>query len=685
MDINTKRDLSKIRKQEARTMLKFANKLRPLWGGILGISLVLPTTLWADTDTAEVSPVIFENYINDLRPLIEAGINGDQTLSGARAFLRGKKLETVGLADAYRNASERGLSILIAKESVKSSGAQVERADAAFDVRFGTSFAFAWSQSYSRTHILSRWYEDVEKDQAYWDALEVKFKAFQAEFNGISDEDLEAQYNALLNSPDKDVSQNTMLTYPTFQMYKEDYPRDAVYSGTAKDPCITIDSGQQNSGCDGARKYETKPVAASSKGHPTRVSTLAVSVQKPFSWGGNVNASLSTKFNSKNGISGLPATQMQAGSIYDPIMRGSRFRWTSSLSSGFFTPLPYTKGFGTYGNTDSVNYLVAKKGLESSRHSVKSSVNDLLTQVDAAYWEVVRSLDRLFITIEHRKNMAEIRKSTLRRFNKGLTTLYSKHQVEANFQKLKNLEEIAWNQYILNSNNLAYMMKYQEEVVIIPAGFTEILQQSYEVNADGALADAMQSNPDLRALQAALESSSIQVRNRENQVKPDISFSFSYSISQTDAILGYRDFNRSMGNLFSPDSTDYFVGLTYKLPIGNVAAKSALSKARISKQQTMDQLTKAQNQIIHDINIAANDALSTQSRIYLAKESFKLAKLAYDSTFSSNGDLRVTVFEQLQKHDDILEAKRAYIDAVIDHKKAEARYLSAQGILGSTP
>jgi outer membrane protein TolC len=123
--------------------------------------------------------------------------------------------------------------------------------------------------------------------------------------------------------------------------------------------------------------------------------------------------------------------------------------------------------------------------------------------------------------------------------------------------------------------------------------------------------------------------------------------------------------------------------VSFRIPFGNLAARSALSQARIGRNLAMDQSQQTINAVTQEINTVITDAYGSHARIKQTRANLDLAQLAYNKADLLKEQGLVTDFELLRKLSDLLSARSAYIDTLIDYRKTRARLLRAQGVLAA--
>ncbi len=422
---------------------------------------------------------------------------------------------------------------------------------------------------------------------------------------------------------------------------------------------------------------------ASPDADPVEAWRFNVSAAQLFPWGTQLEVEFESTRQEKNFFPIDDLGLAQPLSVDDPIGRGSRFPWTSSFFAALNTPLPFSKNFGPYGSVPNVGVMLAEVGRRQADWAWEGVINATLRQVDDAFWELVRSILQLQITLNQRETLEALAESGARLYEARQITTYDRAQIDAQLAQIENREEVAWTAFLASSNRVVELLDYAGDVVILPERYSAALRQLVKVDESEAFATAKAARPELNVSRLGLESSRILLKNSQIQTRPDLNLTFSVNLSQTDRVLGYDSWEDSFSNVFDPDISDYFVGVSFRIPFGNREVKSQLAQARIRSAQARDEVQQTENAVAQELNTLFANAYSTQAQIVQTKTSLELAHTAFDkaSQFRERG--LITEFELLQKLNQLLAARSDYINALVDHQKIRAQVLAAEGVLAA--
>lgn len=408
--------------------------------------------------------------------------------------------------------------------------------------------------------------------------------------------------------------------------------------------------------------------------------SLVLEVSKIVPWGGNFIASLQTNKRIKAFYSSNSRLERFIGDADDPVGTGSNYPWTSNFSLSFSTPLPKSKDYGEYGFGPMVGERNAGLGYEMAQLQIEDSANDILAQVDAAFSALLKQQANMVFSANQVSILSAIADSSRRLYEQRSITSYDLAQIEAEFEQARINAELAWHDYLQNSNELAFLLNLDSDIYLIA-----------DINADSFGADAapaapsniidVNRHPAVMAANKALQQAEGLLRHGEAQLRPDLRFVFNINYSQSDQVFGYESWGDSLDNVFDPDTRSFFLGVSYQVNFGRRGVKSRWSQSRIRRQQADHGLSLARNNVLAEIN-SASASLATLERIVTNNgESLKLAELAYDKASRLRRQGVITEFERLRAMQERYRSSLAYFSSTVDYRTARNRLLAVNGTL----
>jgi outer membrane protein TolC len=573
------------------------------------------------------------------------GAGGDRL--GARARLRNLPIREVNADLIARAVLNNNLDVLNSIEAQTAAGARVDQRAAAFDPTVFFNSSYTHADSRGRFTTIGRLRNTDPYSQAQ--------KTADAEGDVLDD-----TKNSGICSVTIDGEGTVSLSGNTFE--------DETGSS-------------QSSSCFAQPVYSEETEFASGGGRARQTLTNTVGVSKRFGFGGQTSVSVTSTWRKKFSFQ-APALTVQLGP-HDPFGWGEEGRfWTSSANFSFTTPLPYTKGFGREGDANTVNLGFARAAQERTTWNTRSTRNGALNQAMSSYWDMVQAAETVRLLTRTRGAVAARLAAQKRLFDAGLNTQYDVLQIEVELANLTGREELAWDQFLTAGRKLQTLMNAPRGEILIPAPLEDLLDAPLNLKISGDVYDrALSTHPDVRLSDLDYEVSRANLRFRNNQARPDLTFTATASISQNDSAFGYTDPFKSFAALLRPDNANLFFGLRYKIPFGNVPAEAALQRARVEERQAFDRRQQARQTVASSVDDAVSSLMAAQAQLTRADADRALARQAYQRAADMRDQWLVSEFEVLNRFNDTLNADTAWAQARVSVRRAQTRLMSAQGLL----
>jgi outer membrane protein TolC len=402
---------------------------------------------------------------------------------------------------------------------------------------------------------------------------------------------------------------------------------------------------------------------------PTQTYTYTMALTQQLPWGPSYDVSVITT---------------DRDVFYDN--RGNSFdaSWASTLVFNLIVPLPGGRNFGPYAIFDT-QIKLAEKQRERGFWGLKSSINTTLLQVNLVYLDLIQALENLRITTEDRELVQHNTAHTQRLFDNGFATAFDKAQIEAELAQARAREQQAQNDFILASDLLATLIEYSDKAVrsniYLPVGYAVWLNQPLELDAKQALAVAKEHQPDLQLSRVDYESSEILKRGAAVEARPDVTLTAQIQSIQDGSVYGYKSYWESIGAIGDPDRLDQSYAITYNYPWGNRALRARYAQAEHRVEDSVLNKRETYNAVAQGVNDALSGIQTARARIIRAEQNLNAARLGYNSLANRAAEGEINEFEVIINIQELLNAKRAKIAAIVDNKRAEANLLASQGLI----
>ncbi len=551
--------------------------------------------------------------------------------SGARRHLESKRLAFVQLRKVALEALKKNLSIRVSEQDSLALAQAIYEAEAVFDPVFAVSIGRSQSQTQNRSRFGT-----------------VNLQAFQP-FPGVV-----AAARPLVDPRDL-IPFPGVLSIPT--------------SPFVTTPQVDLLAFIQEQGGEQSRKVFASKKKSNS---PEKTWNYDVSVEQQLPWGPSYTI-------------GLFTTDKDV--FRDKFGRSFDRDYATELVFDLLLPLPYTRDFGRNAPAD-VDLRLSRKISERSEWDLKAIINDILRDTDIQYWELVRLIEDLGLVLENRKLVEQQVETAKRLFDQGYSTAYGKAQIESELARLQVLEESTKVDIITTANRLGTLVEQDGiaagDTLYLPRDYRPLMENLLVVNPTEAVAQGLQFRPELRAEQIQREAALIQTKFARAQLRPDINVNVAVSSAQDSKEFGYGEYLDSLDALDDPDRLSETYGISYRYPLRNRALKAGYTQALKQDEDQTVVVRSLENNIARDINDALADLLGARARIEIAEKNVAYSQSAYDKLVNRRrlgGDVRE--LEVIAKSQELLEAKRTRLFALVDNKIAETRLLAAQGTIAA--
>ncbi|HXI24132.1 MAG TPA: TolC family protein [Pyrinomonadaceae bacterium] len=417
--------------------------------------------------------------------------------------------------------------------------------------------------------------------------------------------------------------------------------------------------------------------------------------------GGGVTGSTSTTiFNFSPQISKQFST---GGGFYTVSFSNSR-QSSSSLTNRFLSfyssnlALSFTQPLVRNREVDADRHAirVQRKRLEQSDSDFRARTITIISQVQAAYWNLVfalrnqqNQLDSLNVARQNMRNIeAEIAA--------GAKAPLDRAQVQTDIATREANLFLATQSVSTAENSLKQLMLHDPSSPQWSAQVTPTDQPVLDlspVNLSASVDDAHKNRPELRRLNLQKEINTLDITYFKNQTKPQVDLtgtvattglagapcdvtSAACSPPPANQIGGY---GQDIANLFKFKTYNITAGVTISFPIHNTTAKENLAGARIQKEQ-LEASYRSQDQAIEmDVRNAAQAVDTAQKRVVASREARESAEqqLVGEQKLYDVG--RSTTFLLLQRQQELTAARTNELQAQTDYNKALADLQRATG------
>ena len=216
----------------------------------------------------------------------------------------------------------------------------------------------------------------------------------------------------------------------------------------------------------------------------------------------------------------------------------------------------------------------------------------------------------------------------------------------------------------------------ESESIVQPTGTLEA--NPISISLRQAMMTALENRPDLKKLNLAIQSESINVGVADNARLPQLDM---------QAQMAFRGLGENVGDgyqeVFDTDFINYLAGLTFEIPLGNRAAEANYTSARLQKMSAVATYKQGIQQAIIDVKSALRDMV-TSAELIGANKAYRIAQTenlrALGVEEETMAGLSPTFLNlKLQTQTGLATARIAEFSAIINYNKAIASLYKAMG------
>ncbi len=297
--------------------------------------------------------------------------------------------------------------------------------------------------------------------------------------------------------------------------------------------------------------------------------------------------------------------------------------WEAGMQFSISQPL--LRGGGIRNNTASIRVAKYQGRMVDAR--TKLQAIRILADAEKSYWNLYRASRQLEVRVRQYELAQRQLESARRRVEQGVSPEIEVMRAESGAGTTIEQVIVADNILRLRQRDLKRYMNDPRLPVESPTAInptTDAVPVSLRFDDEKLVSDAMAGRMELLELELQLLVDSEQIDLARNAALPNFVLSYQYQYLGDDTSLGSA--YSSMGN-----SDGYVVTATANIPIGNEAAKSAVSRAILTRLQRLSSIAARKQAISQEVLNAADTVENTWRRILAARLEAVLAGRTYEA------------------------------------------------------
>ncbi len=326
---------------------------------------------------------------------------------------------------------------------------------------------------------------------------------------------------------------------------------------------------------------------------------------------------------------------------------------------------------------------IARLSAQQSNARTKLEVIRALTSVDRLYWRLYAAQRELEVRQQqHELAMAQLERAR-RLVENGDAAEIEIMRAESGVADGLEAIIVAENLVRQRARDLKRLLNVPELPMRGPTQLvttTPANPVAYDLPEGALLADAMAGRLELLELELALAQDALNIEVARNGTLPLAAFEYRYTRNG----LG-DDFGDAFEQDFDENFDDHTLGLRFEVPLGNQAARAALTRALLTRVQRLATRDQREAQVRQEVLDAMDTLDAAWQRVLASRQSAMLAArvLAAEQRQFDQGLNTSTDVQDAQTR--LADAQSSEVRALVDYQIAQIDLAFATGtVLGAT-
>ncbi len=359
-------------------------------------------------------------------------------------------------------------------------------------------------------------------------------------------------------------------------------------------------------------------------------------------------------------------------------------------SLGFTFTQPLLRDFGL--SITTIRIKVAEGQNEISFLNYQTKLTQLIQQITEAYWGVVFAKKNLEVQKKGVQLADTLLEAAKVRLEVGLVAPVAVTEASAEKARREELVVMAENQLAIARETLRLILNLNPQDKLLPGKIEPVESPSLEppvIDRTGIMEHGLRKRYEVLSANLDVKNKSLQSRLAENQLLPRLDFKAGAHLlgisGRESSGKGMNDFKGGFADgvdrLFGGEFSDNSFGIVLQIPLGNAAAKSNYSRARIEQDQAVARRHDLVRQITLEVSTEIGNVTSNFKRIQttrlsreLAQENLRIQEARYQAGLLSQTDL-------IDFQTRLVEAEGAEIKAITDYNNSLSKLRLVEGTL----
>lgn len=420
--------------------------------------------------------------------------------------------------------------------------------------------------------------------------------------------------------------------------------------------------------------------------------TLSSTLAKPLPTGGVAGITFSTNYLN---LSNPPSnTQFVALSTsYTPRLQ---FVFEQPLLQGFGVEINQLipqlgssfliSGLRPSGGQGSEGILLTRIRFDQARSQFEVQVNNMLLNVETAYWNLYSAYYNLAAQEEGLKQSLDSLFFIRERANRGIARPGQVNQLQAQVDLFRGQVLTARGQVLESERNLRGLlgMRSDDGTRLVPVDEPTLVP--LRPNWHELFSETLQNRPELALARQELKAQQLNLVLQRNLRRPDLRFFSSYDIAGLGSRLdGGESADNALHNFILNNFNSWQLGLRLDMPLGFRDGNALVRQAQLNLYRSYFQLADTERKAIEFLNAQyrrveqAHEFIRIQRARRVELEKFVRLEAQFRTIGDPKATFETTILNLIQSQRDLADATAREFQAIADYNIALAALEFAKG------
>lgn len=329
-------------------------------------------------------------------------------------------------------------------------------------------------------------------------------------------------------------------------------------------------------------------------------------------------------------------------------------------------------------DSERLTIQINKRNIKISEHALKYQIMMVASMVELTYYDLMFARENVKVMEKALELAEQLYHDNVAKVKAGVLLPLDEKQAESEVSMRKADLLNAWHLVYTTENLLKNLitddLENWKNVRLIPTAPLIAVPRQFDLQESWRA--GLTLRPDLAQLKTGVEINDLNIRFYKNQKLPDLSLVGRYGSSAI-----HHGAESMFADTWSQRNPDYMYGIEIVFPWSNKQAKAKLRESRQLREQNELRVKKLEQDIMVQIQDAISLAKSSFDRIEATRKARLFAEAALDAETKKLQNGKSTSFFVLQFQRDLIAARVAEIQALVDYNKALTTLATAEGTI----